>query len=199
MTQVVIESKFPVSKTHANFIYTIPQFFDAPFKRIFDVDVEGKTESGIDLFQRAGNEPLILDFPTVIEDGFLDIRLINGGPNNPKISAIEIAPPVIVGPTVSPAPAVTPSPVSTGTVEDVLINCGGGAHTDGDGREWQADNLFVGGKPYSNTNDILNTTEDAVRILQSLLLSRFSPCVLLSLTIFCLYRNVLLHNLALSI
>lgn len=47
--------------------------------------------------------------------------------------------------------------------EDVLINCGGGEYTDTQGRVWQADNMFSGGKGRKNTaDDIIDTADDTL-------------------------------------
>lgn len=57
-----------------------------------------------------------------------------------------------------------PAPTPVADFEDLLINCGGGAYTDTEGRQWAADYGFEGGNPYSTTADIAGTADDTVRL-----------------------------------
>jgi len=65
---------------------------DAPGQRVFDVEVEGTTLPNVDLIQLGSGvnyKAITLTFAPLVEDGFLDIKLI-GKVDNPKLSAIEI-------------------------------------------------------------------------------------------------------------
>ena len=60
-----------------------------------------------------------------------------------------------------PAPVPVPTPVAGG-FEEVLINCGGDAYTDTEGRIWEADQYFTSGKVYTVGTEvnIMDTVED---------------------------------------
>jgi hypothetical protein len=76
-----------------------------------------------------------------------------------------------VAPVPPPVPPPVSPPVSPPTVEgfeDVLINCGGDAYTDTQGRVWKADEWFDGGNVYSSTaTDISATADDTVSVSKS--------------------------------
>lgn len=46
--------------------------------------------------------------------------------------------------------------------EEIRINAGGPAYTDGQGKNWAADNFFVNGQTFSNATAIANTNDDVL-------------------------------------
>jgi lysophospholipase L1-like esterase len=116
-------------------------FTSQPGARVFDVGIENKTVlSNFDIAAQAGaNTALVKSFGAAVVDGTLNLRLMNGSANNPKISAIEV---------------IGQDPLS------VRVNAGGSAFTDGQSNVWAADNGFNTGGLNSTTAAIAGTTND---------------------------------------
>lgn len=86
-------------------------------KRTFDVQIEGATkETGFDIYAAAGGHDTAVDrtYAVTVSDGVLNVLLVRKV-ENPKISAIRIAP--ATGPTATPTltPTPTPTPANTAT------------------------------------------------------------------------------------
>ena len=68
-------------------MFAVQQYFDSPGKRIFDIEVKSIPFPNVDLVQLGGGVPfkaLQLPFATLVEDGFLTIKLISTGTDNPS-------------------------------------------------------------------------------------------------------------------
>jgi hypothetical protein len=78
-----------------------------PGQRVFHVELEGnRMESSLDVAALAGHEPLVrLYIIPNITDGALTVKFIDGGPDDPMYSAIEVT---------STAPPPPPTPTVTG-------------------------------------------------------------------------------------
>lgn len=133
---------------------------------MFDVQVERTVLQNVDVVKLGGGLSDLAIKRTssaIVSDGFLTIQFRqSGSPADwPMISAIEVnrlgdvppsAAPVIAPPTKAP---ITP-PFQT-----ILINCGGPAYLDSEGRQWIADRYSSGGNVYANSgNPIINTEDD---------------------------------------
>jgi hypothetical protein len=72
-------------------------------QRVFHVDIEGtRVESSLDVAKAAGRNPLVRTYTADVSDGALTVRFVDGGPDDPMYSAIEVTP-------VAPAPPTGPT------------------------------------------------------------------------------------------
>jgi hypothetical protein len=77
-----------------------------PGQRVFHVELEGqRVETSLDVAAVAGRNPLIRTYTANVTDGTLTARFVDGGPDDPMYSAIEVTasgpappdPPVVTG------------------------------------------------------------------------------------------------------
>lgn len=124
----------------------------------------------LDIFAEVGKNKAYLVDVTTTANNAIEIRL-ETVKENPLISAIEIlyqgsnpapAPAPVPQPVPNPAPVPQPTPTTpTGSFEDLLINCAGGAYLEAAGeRTWQADQYFTGGGTYSRGTLAISGTQD---------------------------------------
>jgi hypothetical protein len=77
-----------------------------PSQRVFHIDMEGaRVENNFDVAAVAGRNPLVMTYPVNVTDGSLTVKFIDGGPDDPMYSAIEVT---------SSTPPPPPPPTVTG-------------------------------------------------------------------------------------
>jgi hypothetical protein len=77
-----------------------------PGQRVFHIEMEGaRVETNFDVAAVAGRNPLSMTYPVNVTDGSLTVKFIDGGPDDPMYSAIEVT---------STAPPPPPTPTVTG-------------------------------------------------------------------------------------
>jgi hypothetical protein len=130
-------------------------------QRVFNVLVEGQTVlENHDIYAVAdANTANVEIITTEVNDGVLtiDFEHVTENPKICNIAVFTASPasptPPFVAPTPAPMLVPSPPPPTPAGQSTALhrVNVGGGAFTDSEGRDWEADAFFTGGLTYSNT------------------------------------------------
>ena len=148
-------------------------FFDGAGKRVFDATAEGQTVvDNLDLAGEAGKDAALdKTFNVTVTDGVLDLDFASEI-ENAKISAIEIIPADAAGGNEGSGNegggnegGGNEGGGNTGggtNLDTIRINAGGESFTDAEGNVWSADVHFNGGRTFTKTNEIANTSDDSL-------------------------------------
>ncbi|NJL92689.1 MAG: choice-of-anchor D domain-containing protein [Anaerolineae bacterium] len=94
-------------------IYQAENVFTAAGARVFDMQIEGAVvRADLDLFFEYMNTAVVFTYPVTVLDNDLEVTMLHGAAENPKINAIEVLPVV----TSEPGLLVTPSNRNFGNI-----------------------------------------------------------------------------------
>ena len=147
------------TERYGNFSYSLPVsngsyavtlkfaelYWSTAGQRVFNVSINGQPVlTNFDILATVGSKTAALDrtFTTTVSGGTLTI-VFTTVVDNAKVDAIEIVP-------------------STANTSVFRVNAGGPAYTAADGRVWQADNGFTGGRTAATAAPILGATDQAL-------------------------------------
>ena len=147
------------TERYGNFSYSLPVsngsyavtlkfaelYWSTAGQRVFNVSINGQPGlTNFDILATVGSKTAALDrtFTTTVSGGTLTI-VFTTVVDNAKVDAIEIVP-------------------STANTSVFRANAGGPANTAADGRVWQADNGFTGGRTAATAAPIIGATDQAL-------------------------------------
>ncbi|MBZ5600924.1 MAG: hypothetical protein LAO79_01305 [Acidobacteriia bacterium] len=127
-------------------------YFTTPGKRVFNANINGQPQlTNFDIVSAAGGPYKAIDRSFTISTTTNQIAIdLIPLVQYPLICGIEIIEQSGTGTGTAPPPPSSSS---------ILVNAGGGAYTDSQGRAWSADMGSLGGNVFSTSSNIANTSD----------------------------------------